>query len=104
MDEDSVVICSFGDASVNHSTALGAINSARWMTHQGLPMPLVLICEDNERGISVPTPAHWIENSFSNFPELLYLQADGLNLVDVYVKAREAEHWARLHKSRCSCT
>src|SRR5690348_10441879 len=36
---DSVVVCSFGDASVNHSTALGAFNSARHCAYQKLPLP-----------------------------------------------------------------
>ena len=98
MDEDSVVIGSFGDASVNHSTALGAINTARWMAYQGLPIPLVFICEDNEIGVSVPTPRNWIEHSFSNLPELVYLKADGLNLLDVYAKSLKAQYHARLCK------
>ena len=34
MPPDAVVICSFGDASINHSTAVGAINSALWVAHQ----------------------------------------------------------------------
>ncbi|MFD0488761.1 thiamine pyrophosphate-dependent enzyme [Saccharopolyspora spinosporotrichia] len=53
---DSVVVCSFGDASANHSTATGAINSALHCAHQGVPMPLLLVCEDNGIGISVRTP------------------------------------------------
>lgn len=30
----SIVVCSFGDASVNHSTAVGAINTAAWTSYQ----------------------------------------------------------------------
>ncbi len=34
LPRDSVVLCSFGDASINHSTALGAVNAAMWTAHQ----------------------------------------------------------------------
>nr|MBA3586485.1 MFS transporter [Chloroflexota bacterium] len=49
---DAIVACSFGDASANHATALSAINTARYAVRLGLPMPLLLICEDNGTGIS----------------------------------------------------
>src|SRR5579875_1567100 len=35
---DAIVICSFGDASVNHSTAAGAFNTAAYCAYQGLPL------------------------------------------------------------------
>ena len=54
--EDAVTVCSFGDASVNHSTAVGAINTALHAAYQGVPMPLLFVCEDNGIGISVTTP------------------------------------------------
>jgi 2-oxoisovalerate dehydrogenase E1 component len=54
--DDAITVCSFGDASVNHSTAVGAINAALHSAYQGVPMPLLLVCEDNGIGISnVPT-------------------------------------------------
>ncbi|MGV0660176.1 thiamine pyrophosphate-dependent enzyme, partial [Mycolicibacterium pulveris] len=34
---DAVTVCSFGDASVNHSTAVGAINAALHAAYQGVP-------------------------------------------------------------------
>ena len=58
---DAVVVCSFGDASANHSTAAGAINTALNAAYRGLPVPILFVCEDNGLGISVPTPAGWIE-------------------------------------------
>ena len=63
---DALAICSFGDASANHSTAQGAINAARYTAHQGLPLPLLFVCEDNGWGISVPTPSRWIETAFGD--------------------------------------
>ena len=53
---DAITLCSFGDASVNHSTAVGAINAALHSAYQGVPMPLLFVCEDNGIGISVTTP------------------------------------------------
>ena len=38
LPEDAVVVCSFGDASANHATALAAINTARYAVRMGLPM------------------------------------------------------------------
>nr|WP_241266940.1 transketolase C-terminal domain-containing protein [Streptomyces scabichelini] len=74
---DAVVCCSFGDASVNHSTAAGAINSACHAAYQGLPMPVLFVCEDNGLGISVPTPHDWVRRAYGNRPSLAYFAADG---------------------------
>jgi 2-oxoisovalerate dehydrogenase E1 component len=93
--DDSVVLCSFGDASANHSTALGAINAACWSAYQGVPMPLVLICEDNGIGISTKTPENWIKSTFSGRPSLEYLGCNGLDVLETYSVAREAESYVR---------
>jgi 2-oxoisovalerate dehydrogenase E1 component len=74
---DAVVVCSFGDASANHSTAAGAINTALATAFRGLPVPILFVCEDNGFGISVPTPADWIEAAYGSRPGLRYLFADG---------------------------
>ena len=74
---DAVVICSFGDASANHSTAAGAINTAINTAYRGLPVPILFVCEDNGFGISVPTPEGWIQFAFGSRPGLDYLLADG---------------------------
>jgi 2-oxoisovalerate dehydrogenase E1 component len=92
---ESVVLCSFGDASFNHSTAQGALNAAGWAAYQGLPMPLVMVCEDNGIGISTPTPAGWIEASMRARPGFHFLSGDGLDLLDSWRAARDAEAIAR---------
>jgi 2-oxoisovalerate dehydrogenase E1 component len=74
---DSVVVCSFGDASANHSTATGAITSALNASFRGLPVPLLFVCEDNGLGISVPTPTGWIEHAYGSRPGLTYVAVDG---------------------------
>lgn len=96
--DDGVILASFGDASVNHAAALSAFNSAQWIAKKQLPLPLVFICEDNGLGISVPTPDDWVEEQFSNQPHLHYIKANGLDIVDLYRAAREAEHIARVEK------
>ncbi|MFO7529638.1 MAG: thiamine pyrophosphate-dependent enzyme [Marinobacter sp.] len=98
LPHDGVVLCSFGDASANHSTAQGAINAAAWAAYQKVPMPLVFVCEDNGIGISTATPSGWIASSFSNRPGLKYIYCDGLNLLDTYQKAREAAFYARCYR------
>ncbi|RDJ92896.1 hypothetical protein B4Q13_25645, partial [Lacticaseibacillus rhamnosus] len=50
-ERDAITICSFGDASANHSVATGAFNSAMYCAYQGLPLPLLFVCEDNGLGI-----------------------------------------------------
>ncbi len=92
---DSVVLCSFGDASANHSTALGAINAAAHTGYRGLPLPLVFICEDNGIGISVKTPEGWIAANYANRAGLAYIQGDARDAVDAMRAAREAEALAR---------
>jgi 2-oxoisovalerate dehydrogenase E1 component len=95
---DSVVMCSFGDASANHSTAQGAINTACWTAYQGVPLPLLFVCEDNGIGISVKTPAGWIEASFAHRPGLRYFACDGLDLYETARVSYEAAEWVRRHR------
>ena len=90
LPEDSVVVCSFGDASINHSTALGAVNAAAWCAYQHLPVPLLLVCEDNGLGISVKTPAEWLSSNYNNRAGLSYFQADGLDILDGYDQVSQA--------------
>ncbi|HEX9948220.1 MAG TPA: thiamine pyrophosphate-dependent enzyme [Allosphingosinicella sp.] len=95
---DSIVLASFGDASANHSTALGAFNAAAWAAYQGTPMPLVFLCEDNGIGISTRTPSGWIEASFRNRPGLHYIRCSGLDMADAYRGALEASRHARIRR------
>jgi 2-oxoisovalerate dehydrogenase E1 component len=74
---DAIVMCSFGDASANHATALAAINTARYAVRLGQPMPLLLVCEDNGTGISVPTPDGWVADTFGAQSHLRYVAAEG---------------------------
>ena len=95
MPEDAIVHCSFGDASANHSTAQGAFNTACWTAYQGIPLPLLFVCEDNGIGISTKTPGGWIEATMGQRPGLKYFRCSGLDLVEAYAKAREAADYVR---------
>jgi 2-oxoisovalerate dehydrogenase E1 component len=95
---DSVVVCSFGDASANHSTALGAINTAVHSAYQGVPMPILFVCEDNGIGISTTTPRGWIASVFEGRAGLEYFAADGSDLPGTGAAAAAAARWVREHR------
>jgi 2-oxoisovalerate dehydrogenase E1 component len=91
---DAVTVCSFGDASINHSTAVGALNAAGYATTQGLPLPLLFVCEDNGLGISVPTPSGWVAAAAQR-PGIRYFYADGADPQAARAVAAEAAQMAR---------
>ncbi|MEV4620028.1 thiamine pyrophosphate-dependent enzyme [Asanoa sp. NPDC049573] len=95
---DAIVVCSFGDASVNHATATAALNTTGWIDHTGLRLPLLLVCEDNGIGISVKSPQGWVETTLKSRPGLRYFAADGDDPMGAYATAvRAVEH---VRKSR----
>ncbi len=95
---DAVTVCSFGDASANHSTATGAINAAIYAGYQGLPMPILFVCEDNGIGISVRTADGWIAHNFGDRRGLEYFEADGCDLADTLDSSARAAAWVRQHQ------
>ena len=97
--DDSIAICSFGDASSNHATAQTAFNAAAWTAYQKLPAPVLFVCEDNGIGISVKTPTDWVARNFRNRADLDYFYADGLDLAAGYGDVRAAvEHCRRTRR------
>ena len=93
--QDAIVVSSFGDASLNHSTALGALNAAEYNVHQGLRMPVLFCCEDNGFGISVRTPRDWVKEAWSNRPHLRYFGADGTDVAGAFDAATAAAEYVR---------
>jgi 2-oxoisovalerate dehydrogenase E1 component len=75
--EDALAVCSFGDASRNHSTAAGALNAAAYLTYRRKPCPVLFVCEDNGIGISTRSPQGWLAASLSSLPGLPYFAAAG---------------------------
>lgn len=98
MADGSIAVCSFGDASVNHSTAQGAFNTAAWTSYQSIPLPLLFVCEDNGIGISTKTPGGWIRANFENRPGIRYFACDGLDMFQTYAAAREAAAYVRTRR------
>ena len=97
--EDSIAICSFGDASSNHATAQTAFNTAQWTAYQKLPAPVLYVCEDNGIGISVKTPSGWVANAFRHRDGLDYFFADGLDIAEGYGQVAAAvEHCRRTRR------
>ncbi|HEY7048544.1 MAG TPA: thiamine pyrophosphate-dependent enzyme [Jatrophihabitantaceae bacterium] len=94
---DAVAITSFGDASLNHSTAVGALNTIGYSVRQGLPLPLLLVCEDNGLGISVPTPEGWIAE-MARRPGIEYMSADGADPDAVRATALLAASYVRTRR------
>ncbi len=92
---DAITICSFGDASANHSVATGAFNSAAFCAYQGLPLPLLFVCEDNGLGISVRTPSGWIESAFGSRPHIRYAAVDGDDPLAVADVTADLSQWVR---------
>jgi len=97
--QDAIAVASFGDASAGHSTATGAINAACRTAYQGLPVPLLLVCEDNGLGISVRTPDGWIAAAYSGRPALRYFSADGADPQASYAAAVTAAEHVRSTRS-----
>ncbi|MDH2424096.1 thiamine pyrophosphate-dependent enzyme [Sphaerisporangium sp. TRM90804] len=93
----SIVVCGFGDASANHASALTAFNTAAYCAYQGLPVPILFVCEDNGIGISVRTPPGWVEASAH--PLIPRFRADGCDLPEAYDVAREAAEHVRARRS-----
>ncbi|WP_305098362.1 dehydrogenase E1 component subunit alpha/beta [Croceibacterium aestuarii] len=96
--DDAIVTCSFGDASVNHSTAQGAFNTAGWTSYQSVPLPLLFVCEDNGIGISTKTPRGWVKANFECRPGIKYFECDGLDIYETYRVAKEAAHYVRTRR------
>ncbi len=87
---DAIVVATMGDASLNHSTAQGALNAASWMAHQRLPVPLLVVVEDNGLGISTRTPEGWVAARLAAMPHLQVFTADGSDLFGTYDAAEAA--------------
>jgi 2-oxoisovalerate dehydrogenase E1 component len=98
LDDDRIVVASFGDASVNHATATAAFNTAGWFDHSDVRVPLMFLCEDNGLGISVPSPSGWVATTLRARPGLHYVAADGCDLAAAYDAAAEVAAWVREHR------
>lgn len=92
---DAIVVASMGDASANHSTSVGALNAAAWCARQRVPVPLLVVVEDNRVGISVPSPSGWLGAVLPRYPAVGYARADGRHPEEVLRVAQEAADQVR---------
>ncbi|NUO96560.1 MAG: MFS transporter [Nonomuraea sp.] len=95
---DAIAVCSFGDASINHASALSGFNTASYATFQGQPLPILFVCEDNGIGISVRTPKGWVEAA-ARRPGVEYFAADGCDLAGAYDTAVRAVQHVRANRA-----
>ena len=96
--DDGLIVASFGDASLNHSTTQGALNTAGWTAYQNIPCPIVFVCEDNGIGISTRTPPGWVAASVRGRPGIAYFEADGCDVLATLAAAREVEAFVRTRR------
>jgi 2-oxoisovalerate dehydrogenase E1 component len=100
--DDAVVLCSFGDASVNHTTAAGAFNAASYVRRVGLPCPVLFVCEDNGLGISTPTPEGWPATVFDHLPGIPCHRADGTDPEELLAVTEAALAYVREQRAPAS--
>lgn len=96
--DDALAVCSFGDASSNHNVTTGTVNTALHCAHQRLPLPLLFVCEDNGLGISVRTPAGWVQSAYGSRPHLRYEAVDGTDPEAVLDVVGELGDWVRTQR------
>lgn len=95
---DAVVVCSLGDASLNHATTQAALNTTAWHAYQGTALPILFVCEDNGIGISVRTPESWVTQSLVGRPELAFEEVDGADAATTFSVASELGEWVRANR------
>ena len=95
---DSIVYCSFGDASLNHATAQAGFHAASAAVLHNQPCPILFVCEDNGIGISVKTPADYVERIMRPRAGIKYLACDSQDYPGVWATAQQAIAHVRAHR------
>lgn len=97
--DDAVTVAGFGDGLTQHGNVLGTITSACWAARQGVAVPLLLVCEDNGFGGSLPTPSGWVPELFGDRDGLRYVHADTQgDPLELLETSRRAVKLARTHR------
>ena len=92
---DSIVYCSFGDASMNHATAQAGLHGAGAAVMHKQPCPILFACEDNGIGISVRTPDDYVEQMMRQRPGIRYFACDSQDFPGVWNTAQQAIDYVR---------
>ena len=95
---DSIVYCSFGDASMNHATAQAGLHSAGAAVLHKQPCPILFACEDNGIGISVRTPDDYVEQMMRQRPGIRYFACDSQDFPAVWATAQRAIDYVRTQR------
>ena len=95
---DSVVYCSFGDASMNHATAQAGFHAAGAATLHAQPCPILFACEDNGIGISVRTPDTFVARMMQQRTGIRYFACDSQDYPGVWATALEAIEFVRTQR------
>ncbi len=95
---DSVVYCSFGDASLNHATAQAGFHAAGAAVHHNQPCPILFACEDNGIGISVRTPSDYVAAMMRQRAGIRYFACDSQDFPGVWATTRAAVDFVREHR------
>jgi 2-oxoisovalerate dehydrogenase E1 component len=97
--DDALAVGGFVAADANHATVIGTINAASWAAQQGLPLPLLLVCEDDGGSGPVRLPRTFLRGAYEQRPGLRYRFADTAgDPGDVLATAREAAELARAER------
>jgi 2-oxoisovalerate dehydrogenase E1 component len=95
---DSIVYCSFGDASLNHATAQAGFHAAGAATLHSQPCPILFACEDNGIGISTRTPDTYVARMMEHRTGIKYFACDSQDWPGVWAVAGEAIDYVRSHR------
>ena len=95
---DSVVYCSFGDASMNHATAQAGFHAAGAASLHNQPCPILFACEDNGIGISTRTPDTYVAKMMMQRAGIRYFACDSQDYPGVWTTVEEAIAWVREHR------
>ena len=95
---DSLVYCSFGDASTNHATAQAGFQAAGAAVLHNQPCPILFACEDNGIGISVRTPDGFVAQMMQHRPGIRYFACDSQDFPGVWAATLDAIDWVRTHR------
>ena len=95
---DSIVYCSFGDASMNHATAQAGLHGAGAAVMHKQPCPILFACEDNGLGISVRTPDDYVTQMMKNRPGIRYFACDSQDFPGVWSTTQQAIDYVRTQR------
>eukprot|EP01125_Pyxidicula_operculata_P010749 TRINITY_DN3538_c0_g1_i1.p1 TRINITY_DN3538_c0_g1~~TRINITY_DN3538_c0_g1_i1.p1 ORF type:complete len:755 (-),score=141.84 TRINITY_DN3538_c0_g1_i1:181-2445(-) len=91
---DSISFVSVGDGSVNNAHFLSAVNTAEYAQYRNFKCPVLFAVSDN--GICISLKDHgWLQGGFVKKLKMEFFEADGQNILDVWLKTKSAIEYVR---------